>query len=129
MIRAMAAGRSKWIVPVEEALDEIRAGRMVILMDDEDRETEGDLCVAAERVTGRTLGECSEAERRTVFPALLDTLDADAAPSIITHYLDLTRAGTPVGRSDHLDARWTDIGTHEQLAEARQMYTASGPAD
>jgi 3,4-dihydroxy 2-butanone 4-phosphate synthase/GTP cyclohydrolase II len=39
------------IVPIEEALDEIRAGRMVILMDDEDRENEGDLCVAAERVT------------------------------------------------------------------------------
>ena len=39
------------IVPIEEALDEFRAGRMVILMDDEDRENEGDLCVAAERVT------------------------------------------------------------------------------
>jgi 3,4-dihydroxy 2-butanone 4-phosphate synthase/GTP cyclohydrolase II len=51
MIRSMPADRSKWIVPVEEALDEIRAGRMVILMDDEDRENEGDLCVAAERVT------------------------------------------------------------------------------
>ncbi len=39
------------IVDTEEALDEIRAGRMIILMDDEDRENEGDLCVAAERVT------------------------------------------------------------------------------
>ena len=36
---------------VEKALDEIRAGRMVILMDDEDRENEGDLCFAAEKVT------------------------------------------------------------------------------
>jgi 3,4-dihydroxy 2-butanone 4-phosphate synthase/GTP cyclohydrolase II len=34
-----------------EALEEIRAGRMIILMDDEDRENEGDLCVAADRVT------------------------------------------------------------------------------
>jgi 3,4-dihydroxy 2-butanone 4-phosphate synthase / GTP cyclohydrolase II len=40
------------IVPIETALEEIRAGRMIILMDDEDRENEGDLCVAAERVTG-----------------------------------------------------------------------------
>jgi 3,4-dihydroxy 2-butanone 4-phosphate synthase/GTP cyclohydrolase II len=39
------------IVRTEEALEEIRAGRMIILMDDEDRENEGDLCVAAERVT------------------------------------------------------------------------------
>jgi 3,4-dihydroxy-2-butanone 4-phosphate synthase len=39
------------IVPIEEALEEIRAGRMIILMDDEDRENEGDVCVAAERVS------------------------------------------------------------------------------
>lgn len=34
-----------------EAIEEIRAGRMVILMDDEDRENEGDLCIAAEKIT------------------------------------------------------------------------------
>jgi 3,4-dihydroxy 2-butanone 4-phosphate synthase / GTP cyclohydrolase II len=39
------------LVPIETALEEIRAGRMVILVDDEDRENEGDLCMAAERVT------------------------------------------------------------------------------
>jgi 3,4-dihydroxy 2-butanone 4-phosphate synthase / GTP cyclohydrolase II len=33
------------------AIDEIRAGRMVILVDDEDRENEGDLTMAAEKVT------------------------------------------------------------------------------
>lgn len=36
---------------IEEAIREIRAGRMVILVDDEDRENEGDLCMAAQRVT------------------------------------------------------------------------------
>lgn len=36
---------------VQRALDEIRAGRMVILVDDEDRENEGDLTMAAELVT------------------------------------------------------------------------------
>lgn len=35
----------------EEIIDEIRAGRMVIIMDDEDRENEGDLIVAADKVT------------------------------------------------------------------------------
>ncbi|HVP29956.1 MAG TPA: bifunctional 3,4-dihydroxy-2-butanone-4-phosphate synthase/GTP cyclohydrolase II [Myxococcota bacterium] len=39
------------IVSVDDALAEIRAGRMVILTDDEDRENEGDLCMAAECVT------------------------------------------------------------------------------
>jgi 3,4-dihydroxy 2-butanone 4-phosphate synthase/GTP cyclohydrolase II len=42
---------SPYIVGIEEALVELRAGRMIVLMDDEDRENEGDLCVAAERVT------------------------------------------------------------------------------
>ena len=36
---------------VPDILDDIRAGKMVILMDDEDRENEGDLIVAAEAVT------------------------------------------------------------------------------
>src|SRR5271167_2820037 len=38
-------------VSVEEGLEEIRRGRMIILMDDEQRENEGDLCMAAEKVT------------------------------------------------------------------------------
>jgi 3,4-dihydroxy 2-butanone 4-phosphate synthase/GTP cyclohydrolase II len=36
---------------VEEAIEEIHAGRMVIVADDEDRENEGDLICAAQRVT------------------------------------------------------------------------------
>jgi len=36
---------------IEKALEEIRAGRMVVLVDDEDRENEGDLCMAAELTT------------------------------------------------------------------------------
>ncbi len=36
---------------VERAIEDIKQGRMVILVDDEDRENEGDLCMAAECVT------------------------------------------------------------------------------
>ena len=36
---------------VPEAIEEIRAGRVLVLVDDEDRENEGDLTVAAEKVT------------------------------------------------------------------------------
>ena len=39
------------IARVVEAIDDIRAGKMVILVDDEDRENEGDLTMAAEMVT------------------------------------------------------------------------------
>jgi 3,4-dihydroxy 2-butanone 4-phosphate synthase / GTP cyclohydrolase II len=38
-------------ITVEEALEETRRGRMIILMDDENRENEGDLCMAAEKAT------------------------------------------------------------------------------
>jgi 3,4-dihydroxy 2-butanone 4-phosphate synthase/GTP cyclohydrolase II len=38
-------------VSVPEAVEEIRAGRILIIVDDEDRENEGDLMVAAEKVT------------------------------------------------------------------------------
>ena len=36
-------------VPIADAIDEIRAGRIVVVVDDEDRENEGDLTIAAER--------------------------------------------------------------------------------
>ena len=36
---------------IEQALDELRAGRMIVVVDDEDRENEGDLVCAAETIT------------------------------------------------------------------------------
>jgi 3,4-dihydroxy 2-butanone 4-phosphate synthase/GTP cyclohydrolase II len=36
---------------IDESIEELREGRMVILVDDEDRENEGDLCMVAEKVT------------------------------------------------------------------------------
>src|SRR5262245_64409499 len=39
------------IASVEAAVEDIRAGKLVIIVDDEDRENEGDLCIAAEKVT------------------------------------------------------------------------------
>src|SRR5579872_6965846 len=38
-------------VSIPEAAEEFRAGRMLVIVDDEDRENEGDLCVAAEKIT------------------------------------------------------------------------------
>ncbi|HBD12885.1 MAG TPA: 3,4-dihydroxy-2-butanone-4-phosphate synthase [Porticoccaceae bacterium] len=39
----------------EELIEDIRQGKMVILMDDEDRENEGDLVIAAEKVTAENI--------------------------------------------------------------------------
>lgn len=36
---------------IKEAIEDIKDGKMVILVDDEDRENEGDLCIAAEHIT------------------------------------------------------------------------------
>lgn len=45
---------------VDEALDDIAEGKMVILVDDEDRENEGDLCMAAEKVTPEAINFMSK---------------------------------------------------------------------
>jgi 3,4-dihydroxy 2-butanone 4-phosphate synthase / GTP cyclohydrolase II len=39
------------LATIEEAIEDYRRGKMIILMDDKDRENEGDLCMAAEKVT------------------------------------------------------------------------------
>ncbi|HEU5360290.1 MAG TPA: bifunctional 3,4-dihydroxy-2-butanone-4-phosphate synthase/GTP cyclohydrolase II [Candidatus Deferrimicrobiaceae bacterium] len=43
------------LATIEEALADIRAGKMIILVDDEDRENEGDLMIAADHVTPETI--------------------------------------------------------------------------
>jgi len=45
----------KLLERVNGAIDDARAGKMVILVDDEDRENEGDLCMAAEFVTAESI--------------------------------------------------------------------------
>jgi len=40
---------------IEEAIEELRAGRMIVLVDDEYRENEGDIVVAAEKVTPQSI--------------------------------------------------------------------------
>jgi 3,4-dihydroxy 2-butanone 4-phosphate synthase/GTP cyclohydrolase II len=49
-----AASHADWsdvVVSIPAAIAEIKAGRMIVLVDDEDRENEGDLCMAADAVT------------------------------------------------------------------------------
>ncbi|PYR27408.1 MAG: bifunctional 3,4-dihydroxy-2-butanone-4-phosphate synthase/GTP cyclohydrolase II [Acidobacteria bacterium] len=48
---AIARKRKSPFAPIDQAVAAIREGRMVIVVDDEDRENEGDLTIAAEKVT------------------------------------------------------------------------------
>ena len=57
---------------VEEALEEFRAGRFVILVDDEDRENEGDLAIAAEKVTPEAINFMARFGRGLVCLALTE---------------------------------------------------------
>ncbi len=43
--------RTRWFTSIDQAVQEIRCGRMVIVVDDPDRENEGDFVMAAEKIT------------------------------------------------------------------------------
>jgi 3,4-dihydroxy 2-butanone 4-phosphate synthase/GTP cyclohydrolase II len=57
---------------VEEALEEIRQGRMIVLVDDEDRENEGDLAMAAEKVTPEAINFMAKYGRGLICLALTE---------------------------------------------------------
>ncbi len=56
---------------IDEALDDITNGKMVILVDDEDRENEGDLCMAAEKVTPEAINFMARYGRGLICLSLL----------------------------------------------------------
>lgn len=64
---------------VEDAIEDIRRGRMVIVADDEDRENEGDLVMAASMITPQAVNFMAEHGRGlicvTMLPDLADQLD------------------------------------------------------
>jgi 3,4-dihydroxy 2-butanone 4-phosphate synthase/GTP cyclohydrolase II len=64
--------RAQSIQNVHRALEDIRAGRMVILVDDEDRENEGDLVMAAEKVTPEAINFMARFARGLICLSLTD---------------------------------------------------------
>lgn len=87
---------------IEEALDELRAGRMIVLVDDEQRENEGDLVMAAEAVTPQAINfMIRHACGRLCVPmsqAVADQLGLELLPGV-----QLDPAATPFTRN--FDAR------------------------
>jgi 3,4-dihydroxy 2-butanone 4-phosphate synthase/GTP cyclohydrolase II len=57
---------------VEAAVEDIRAGKMVILVDDADRENEGDLCLAADRVTPEAINFMAKYGRGLICLSLVE---------------------------------------------------------
>jgi 3,4-dihydroxy 2-butanone 4-phosphate synthase/GTP cyclohydrolase II len=69
---------------IEEAIKDIREGRMVILVDDEDRENEGDLCMAAEAVTPESINFMATYGRGLICLSMTpDKIDALDLPPMV----------------------------------------------
>jgi 3,4-dihydroxy 2-butanone 4-phosphate synthase/GTP cyclohydrolase II len=62
------------LTPIPEILDELRRGRMIVLVDDPGRENEGDLAILAERVTAETVNFMVKEARGLVCLALAGEL-------------------------------------------------------
>ncbi|MDQ7032861.1 MAG: bifunctional 3,4-dihydroxy-2-butanone-4-phosphate synthase/GTP cyclohydrolase II [Desulfonauticus sp.] len=69
---------------VEEAIEDIKQGKMIILVDDEDRENEGDLTVAAEKVTPEIINFMAKFGRGLIClamaPEMIDRLELPMQP-------------------------------------------------
>ena len=79
--------------PMEEIIEDIKAGKMVIVCDDEDRENEGDLTMAAELVTPEDINFMATHGRGLIcLPMAEEMLDRLEIPQMITH--NSSRMGT-----------------------------------
>jgi 3,4-dihydroxy 2-butanone 4-phosphate synthase/GTP cyclohydrolase II len=112
---------------VEEALADLREGRFVILVDDEDREDEGDLCVAAETVTPQAINFMATHGRGLICLALTGRrCDELGLPLMVDPAANTTTFGTAFTVS--IEARGkvtTGISAADRAATVR---TAVDPA-
>jgi len=80
---------------VERAISYLRSGRMVVLTDDEDRENEGDLCLAAEKVTPAAVNFMTRFGRGLVCLALTEEkVRALGLPLMVDEHSNTSSYGT-----------------------------------
>src|SRR6476646_5286077 len=96
---------------IEDAIEDIRDGRMVIVVDDEDRENEGDFISAAEHVTAEVINFMSKEARGLICIALTEerckqleltpmvTSNTSLHETAFTVSVDLLGEGTTTGIS------------------------------
>lgn len=73
------------IVTIEKAIEEIKKGKMVIVVDDEDRENEGDFIMAAEKVTPEDINFMSKFGRGLIcMPCISSRLNELQIPDMVT---------------------------------------------
>jgi len=80
---------------IPEAITELRAGRMIVVVDDEDRENEGDLTIAAEKVTPETINFMARFGRGLIcLPMTGERLDELRVPLMVHDDENSARFGT-----------------------------------
>ena len=110
---------------IPEAIEEIKQGRMVIVVDDADRENEGDLIMAAERVTPEAIAFIVRHTSGVIcMPVVGDRLDELEIPLMVAANTDTRRTAFTVS----VDAR-TGVTTGISAADrARTIRTMIDPA-
>ena len=108
---------------IPEAVEEIRAGRMLVVVDDEDRENEGDLTIAAEKVTPEIINFMATHGRGLICLSLMpERCDALQLPLMSPH--NTSNFGTAFCES--IDAR---EGTTTGISAADRTRTILAVVD
>jgi 3,4-dihydroxy 2-butanone 4-phosphate synthase/GTP cyclohydrolase II len=112
-------------VSVETALDAVRAGRMIIIVDDEDRENEGDLMVAAEKATPEIVNFMARHGRGLIcLPLTRERLEELQLPLMVSENTARFQTAFTVSIDAKKDVT-TGISAHDR---ARTILAAVDPA-
>lgn len=106
---------------IEEAIEDFRAGKFVIVVDDEDRENEGDLIMAAEKVTPDHVNFMITNARGELCAPLTISRCRDLG---LTHQVDenTSMLGTPFTITvDKLEGCTTGVSAHDRAATLRAL--------
>ncbi|HJN04415.1 MAG TPA: 3,4-dihydroxy-2-butanone-4-phosphate synthase [Alphaproteobacteria bacterium] len=83
-VRLDLSGDHDYLSSIEEVLDDVRKGRMIILVDDEDRENEGDLVIPAENANAEAINFMAKHARGLICLALTEERCADLGLELMT---------------------------------------------
>ena len=84
------------LISIEDAIKDIKAGKMVILVDDEDRENEGDLTIAAETVTPEIINFMAKYGRGLICLSLTgEKMDSLNLPMMVNDNTSRFNTGLP----------------------------------
>ncbi len=118
------------LATIPQAIEEIRAGRCVIIVDDEDRENEGDLAIAAEKVSPEAINFMAKYGRGLICtPVLGERLDELRIPMMVRDNTAKYETAFTVSIEAKHDTT-TGISAHDRAATVKAIVDpASKPSD